>query len=451
MSLQATENQRHRQTASPYSLASVPFSRFLSASNLLLARIVGAGAGFLTQLILARFLSPDALGTFFAATSLAAVVGLIVTQGYPGIAQRFVTRYRTKNKHKLLAGFAKRVEYETAAFTCLVAALLSGAAVLWPRITVELRVVYVATAVCIAAASSFTIFGAFAAVERRFALAQFPETLFRPILFLSVTAVVAASGGVAASAGAAMVAYTGISVLLAAAQYALLRSSLPDGVAVSHRRLTGAWRREARTFALTVLFATLFADLAILLASPFLGAYALAPFGVALKISLLVGFAVQIAHQVALPDLAEARALKNTDGIRTALLQGTAFPATVTMLALVTAVCAGEWILALFGPEFVAAKWPLVILVAAQVVRAIAGPAPSLLMLAGEQIANAIICSASAAVLLLSNATLIPFFGITGASWAVLLSLLTWVTASGAYLWWRAGLRVDIAVLLRTQ
>jgi O-antigen/teichoic acid export membrane protein len=191
--------------------------------------------------------------------------------------------------------------------------------------------------------------------------------------------------------------------------------------------------------------------LAILLASPFLGAYALAPFGVALKISLLVGFAVQIAHQVALPDLAEARALKNTDGIRTALLQGTAFPATVTMLALVAAICAGEWILALFGPEFVAAKWPLVILVAAQVVRAIGGPTPSLLMLEGEQIANAVICSASSAVLLLSNATLIPFFGITGASWAVLLSLLTWVTASGAYLWWRAGLRVDIAVLLRTQ
>jgi len=59
------------------------------------ARFVGAGAGFLAQVVLARLL-PEALGIFFVATSLAALLGLLATQGYPLIVQRFITRYRQK-------------------------------------------------------------------------------------------------------------------------------------------------------------------------------------------------------------------------------------------------------------------------------------------------------------------------------------------------------------------
>ncbi len=54
-------------------------SNLFSASRLLLARFAGAGAGFMTQIALARLLPPQDLGLFFAATSFAAVAGLVLT------------------------------------------------------------------------------------------------------------------------------------------------------------------------------------------------------------------------------------------------------------------------------------------------------------------------------------------------------------------------------------
>ena len=59
---------------------------------LLVIRLGGAGAGFLSQLVLARLLAPQDLGLFFAATSLAVVASTVVAFGYPEIAPRFIAR-----------------------------------------------------------------------------------------------------------------------------------------------------------------------------------------------------------------------------------------------------------------------------------------------------------------------------------------------------------------------
>src|SRR4051812_2977449 len=104
---------------------------FLStAPFMMLARLAGAGAGFLAQLVLARLLAPEALGKFFAATSLAAVLGIIATQGYAGIIQRFVTRYRQPGRTAQLAAFVAQVHRETC-----VAALVFTTLLLLPAIT----------------------------------------------------------------------------------------------------------------------------------------------------------------------------------------------------------------------------------------------------------------------------------------------------------------------------
>jgi len=63
----------------------------------------------------------------------------------------------------------------------------------------------------------------------------------------------------------------------------------------------------------------------------------------------------------------------------------------------------GDRILGLFGPSYAAAKWGLVILIAAQLIRALAGPAPMLLTLGGWQRTNAAITLACCAVLLAGN------------------------------------------------
>lgn len=426
-------------------------TRLFFASPLMLARLLGAGAGFLTQLILARVLPPEDLGIFFAATSFAAMAGLAVTQGYPGVAQRFITRYQERGRQRLLQGFVGQAERETILVTLTAVAAIAGCSIAWPGAAFDSRVVIAATALGVASASSFTLYGAFASAQRRFFVAQLPETLIRPVLFFPSVLILAAVAAGDLGAGAVTSLYTAISALLALTQYAIWSPQRFASKAIGNSRIARRWRREGVTLTLAILFATSFADLAILFASPFLGAAALAPFGVALKISLLVGFAVQIAHQVALPDLAEANERRDVSGITRALFQATVFPSLVTGGCLFASLLAGEWLLGLFGPEYIAAKWPLVILLAAQLLRALAGPAQSLLMLKGAQGTNAAICVACSAILLLSDAALIPPLGLVGASIAVFITVAIWVGAGSYALWERAGLRVDFLSLIHAD
>lgn len=421
----------------------------LSAPLLLLARLAGAGAGFVTQLILARLLSTEDLGIFFAATSFAALAGLLVCQGYPGVAQRFITRYRERHREALLHGFVEQAQRESVVITVTVMFLVIGFGTAWPAIKFDLRVVAVATALITGAASVLTMYGALASVQRRFGLAQLPETLIRPILFLPV---VWLAGGIGSgmSAGMATALYAVLTAALALGQYTFIKSKLPRAQRIRRPRIAGHWRREAWSFALAILFVTSFADLAILLSSPFLGAVGLAPFGIALKISLLIGFAVQIAQQVALPDLAEAHERGDTHGVVRSLLQATIFPSLATAAALLGSVFLGEWFLSLFGPQYTIAKWPLVILFGAQFLRAIAGPGQSLLMLKGAQITNAAICLVCTIFLGLANAGLVPLFGLEGAASAVLLTVILWVGSSAYFLKARFNARVDLPFLVQT-
>lgn len=117
-----------------------------NAAVLMLARFAGAGAGFFSQILLARLLPPNGLGIFFAGTSLAAVVGLVVAQGYPEIVQRFVTRYRETERPDLLANFIAQAQRETWMISALVTISLVAIAVLLPRTDSANRFVIVATA-----------------------------------------------------------------------------------------------------------------------------------------------------------------------------------------------------------------------------------------------------------------------------------------------------------------
>ncbi len=423
------------------------FPSLLSSSRLLLARLAGAGAGFLSQLVLARLLPVEDLGMFFAATSFAALAGLVLTQGYPGILQRFITRYRERRRERLLAGFVWQVQIETVVLTLAVALAVATAGVLWPALSPDHRLVFLSAGLCAAGASSLTIYNAFASVERRFELAQFPETLIRPIVFLPFIFVLL-STGIGMTAGTVTALYAVLTAILAGIQYARIAPAVPSGSKIRGSRTTRRWRAEARLFALAIIFATSFADLAILLSSPFLGPAGLAPFGVVLKTSLLVGFAVQVAHQVALPDLAEAHERGDAPQIARSLWHATAFPTAVTAGALIAAVIGGEWFLGLFGPDYIEAKGPLLILLSAQFLRAAAGPSQSLLMLKGEQVANATICVVCTVTLALANAALVPISGVYGASFAVLLTVAVWFGASAYMLAVRSGVRVDLPFLV---
>jgi O-antigen/teichoic acid export membrane protein len=236
---------------------------------------------------------------------------------------------------------------------------------------------------------------------------------------------------------------------LAFTQYALLRKDMPKGaVPAPPRRLLVVWRREATPLILVALFTYFFADVAILMVTPLLSSADTAATGLCLKLALLVGFAVQVAHQVVVPDLADARARKDHDTIRDVMLRALAFPLAITLAATVITALWGKYILALFGPEFASAKLPLAILMGCQLVRAMFGPSVPLLTVIGAQKENATLAVAALVVLGLSNLVLAPLYGVVGAAIAVAIATLFWLVGCAIVLDRLCGLRTDAFYLI---
>src|SRR5680860_850982 len=168
------------------------------------------------------------------------------------------------------------------------------------------------------------------AAIRRFGLAYLPDTCFRPFVLLAGILLLIAAG-VTLTAANVTALLTVVFVGLALVQYLLLRKDIPHveavagevvtgaavvGAAVAPPRLVKLWRREATPLILVALFTYFFADLDILIVTPLLPSAETAIVGLSLKLALLVGFAVQVAHQVVVPDLADAHARKEHGAIR---------------------------------------------------------------------------------------------------------------------------------------
>ena len=161
--------------------------RFVPASALVLViRLGGAGAGFLIQLILARLLAPEALGTFFSATSLAAVLALLAAWGYPNLAPRFISRYRERKYPSLLAGFLRHAARDIAITSLIAGSAVVAIAYYWSGETVDARISYIMAGVAVPIMARVTLNASTAGAIRAFGLSYVPEALLRPLLFLAV-------------------------------------------------------------------------------------------------------------------------------------------------------------------------------------------------------------------------------------------------------------------------
>lgn len=420
---------------------------FVSTSSLLsLARIAGAAAGFATQILLARALHASALGLFYSVTSLAAVMGVVAALGYPGIASRFVSRFREKNQYGLLSAFVIHARTATRLCAAVATAAVLVFAAMWPGLSTEARLATAAAALAIPANAALRFNGALAAAFRKFGLAYLPDTCIRPFILLACLLLLVGLGA-PLTATIATSLLTVIFVALALAQYLLLARAVP---AVSRPatqappRYVRIWRREAPPLILVALYTFFFADVDILLVTPLLSSADTAIVGLCLKLALLVGFAVQVAHQVTVPDLADAHARKEHDAIDAIVLKAILFPLVATLGALVVVALWGETILSLFGPAFTGAKVPLLILLACQLVRVFFGPNVALLSVIGAQRQNATLAVTALVVLALANLALVPPLGVVGAALAVAVATLVWLGTCAVVLSRVSGLRTDV-------
>lgn len=97
-----------------------------------------------------------------------------------------------------------------------------------------------------------------------------------------------------------------------------------------------------------------------------------------------------------------------------------------TSVACVLLLAFGPFLLPLFGPDFRAAYVPMLILLAGQLISALAGPVGYLMMMTGHQTEVTKVMGIAAGLNIAGNAIAIPILGTAGAALVTSGSILFW-------------------------
>jgi O-antigen/teichoic acid export membrane protein len=166
------------------------------------------------------------------------------------------------------------------------------------------------------------------------------------------------------------------------------------------------------------------------------------------RLAALVGFFSAASQPFVLRDLASAMSAAKSAEINRLLLRMNL--AGLSLMALAIAGCAvlGPWILAIYGHDYAAAYWPLLLFLVGQMFRVSGGMNGELLALGGHQVKSATLCVAAVVVLVAVAALLTPAWHVMGLAWAYVCAEAFWAVGLAMLTQKLEGRRGDIVGLL---
>ncbi|KEO57110.1 oligosaccharide flippase family protein [Thioclava indica] len=388
-------------------------------------RVLNAGLGFTTAVVLARSLGPHDYGLYTTALVFASTLAIIVQFGLPNFIMRETAAAAVDDDGPRMAAiwiWATR----NALLLSVAVMLLGGMSVAYVKHNAP-----IAELLTYALAIAFIPLTALGALRagalrglRHVVLAQLPEQAVKPGLMLLMA--LALGTLLPAQPGVAM-AMQFVAVTLAfLVGAALLRLKRPEGALPSAfpiRYLATPSLRVAASFALVAGATRINQYADILTLSAFRSPAEVGVYRAIWQTSLLIAFGSGIATMIFPPLFARYHAQGDRVALRVTLrkarLMGTAaaLPPVLALLFLGDSVV-GK----LFGPAFFDGLMALKILAVMQLANAIAGPLGAYLSMTGREVISARLHLVAAGVNIVLNIALVPSLGMTGAALATLIS-----------------------------
>ncbi|CAN5334481.1 flippase [soil metagenome] len=413
-----------------------------------LAGSICAGVfGFLFVVVITRRLGPAGTGAFYEAVALYLIASSLAKLGADAGSARMISRYRALGRPLDLR---RTVRIALVPVLVLGGALGAALFVLAPRIAdlvadgrhAEAIVPYIrvlspfvsvtaASAVVLAATRGFQTMIPLVVIN------NIGRPIARPLLALA--AIAAGLGGVAiALAYATPVAVgflAGLAWLLRLLGRAERRATDEEARPVPTRTLASEFWRFAAPRAFAAVFSTTVTWLDTLLLGALRSTADAGIYNGATRYVKLGSFAITVVYLVISPRISALLAKNDSEGAASIYRTSTGWLMLASWPIYLTLAVFAPVLLRVFGGEFVAGQTALTILALAMLVSMAAGPAATILLMAGHSMVN----TANTVVALLLNVglnlVLIPRYGLTGAaiSWAV--SIVVNNVAAVAELW----------------
>jgi len=390
------------------------------------AQVAALGLGYFGHVLLARWMGVAEYGTYVYTLGWAVPLSAIGGLGVHMIALRFVPEYHTSGETGLLRG-AFRIGSSVAFFVGAAVSLLSVGVALTIRSEIPDTIMpALLVALCVVPLLSLTYFNAnYLKALKRVGLASLSDIMRPPLLVIGAAIWLTAKGGV--SSKDVLSVLGGTLAVVAVVQHLLIRRSVPAGTWTTPSRTDiPAWKAAIGAMLLIEIFQAIMIKADVLLIGAMMDVEAVAVFGVAARVSGLVGFVVAAVGTIAGPMFTELHS--QDERVKLESLVRTAghwmlWPAILFAIGL--AVFA-PYVLGLFGPDFARGSSVLWILLAAQVAHAAAGPVFVLITFTGFHEHSARIYGYMLALNIVLNVIGINWLGLHGAALAAFLTAACW-------------------------
>lgn len=380
-------------------------------------RIATVGLAFVTQILLARFMGAGPYGTYIYVLTWLNVLALLSRCGLDNLLIRFAAAYAARRQWSLLKGLI-RFAYRLAFLASLGLGLLVWLLIELMRNEIggESYRTFLAALVVLPISALWGVGQGLLFGLKHPWRAQLPEPISRIVLIFSAAALYGYAGHLSAPAvmvcGAASVALGLVIGTL------WLQRAIPPHTRVVHPASAARdWVSAAVPLLLTALMRMLLAQSDILLVGYLLDdTRAAGIYAAATRLAELTTFGLQAVNTTLGPMISELYATQQKARLQSLLTSSARGILAFTVMVNLVLAGFGKYILNLFGPDFLAAYEPLLILLAGQTINAATGSVGNLMAMTGYQRQTAWFVGIGAALAIALDLLLIPRFGLDGAA-----------------------------------
>ena len=429
-------------SARPWTASDSGISRLLPTSAGVFAVLfTGAGIGCLAQIGTARLIGAESFGSYAYVLAWTVMLAYFATLGFNVSLLRLVPALKARQDWAGIRGILRFAVGSGTAAGLLFAALTAVVVLTFGGDDAELKATFLIGLLCVPLTSLRLIQSAAVRAFGGIIRSMIPERVVRDSLALLALALAIWAGIGSADAVTAMAALL-LSTLVTVwmiARYlrrlspALLVETLP-------RYEFREWSRPALPLTIIMLADTVMSRAGILALGARGEMIDAGIFSVAFSLALLAALPRMAVAALFAPTVSELHARNDSIGLQNLSARSALISLFGTALIAIPLIAGASTLLSFFGPEFVRGHGVVVILTAAQLMAAAAGPQQHLITMTGFEREGAALIVSAAALNLVGAALLSVPFGMTGAALATAAGIVCWNIAMAIFIQRRLGL-----------
>jgi O-antigen/teichoic acid export membrane protein len=427
----------------------IEMSKLIRGSGFIfVCRVTGGALTLITQILLARWMGASELGIYVLAFSWCVLLANLASVGIPNAAMRFVGYGLVNDQPGYIRGFA-RTGLKIVLISSLCVVVFGRAALfLYGSDSVQFAPLSMALfAVPFYAVMTFLV--SLAAAHAWYAAGFLPDNVLRPAIFLCAIFAIWVVGS-DLTATAAMQWHLLTIALLTIGVAVVVGRAMRQSHGTSKTILdTRTWVRTSGPLLVVGFFNNYFPELTIILVGLFVPSDELAVYAVGFRVALIIRFGLQAIYAYVGPEVSALLAKEDTQGLQRMVNRSARLGLAGTLAGAVILLVLGKHILGLFGPEFVAAYWVMIIVSLSQVAQGAVGPAVRLLTISGHEKQCMVVFGVSGLLTAVLIMLLVPAYGITGAAISASTGIIIWSFWFRSLVAREIGVRPEILSALR--